>query len=97
MTLEEYNTRNFLNEHSSVFLADAWEPESLEGIKICWVFASEEYYKAFRKLIGDVKLNSAMSTILVDGECSKVIKEEWLNCPQNGNQQSLFDLPVQEA
>ncbi len=79
------------NKLSSTFLLDAWRGEEKPGLKYSFVFWDEEIYKTFRYLLADAPLNNEMTTILIDGDASKIIKEEWLGCPQANETKSLFN------
>lgn len=67
--------RRFFAQRYTIFLADAWEPETLEGCKFSFVFTNELIMTAFEKQIRSEKLNNSFSLILIDMDQSKVVKE----------------------
>lgn len=62
----------------TVFLKDAWEPQSLENQKISFVFCDQAYYGEFLELIPSVKLNNRMSAILINAKEHRVVEEQML-------------------
>ena len=81
-------------ERSAIYLlADAWVPEKYRHVKTSFVFADEMIYEVFREFFRNNRLHNAMSTILIDLDTEKVIKEETLNFSRSDEQPSLFDLP----
>lgn len=80
--------------YASHFLIDAWEPDYMKDQKYSYVFVSEPYYDAFRRLLRNAQFHNEVTTILVDVDAHKVLKEEWMQCPQADSEKSVFDEPV---
>lgn len=81
---------------SSVFLRDAWLPESLSGVKISFAFADEQLFEGFLDAVSYAKVNSEMTAILLDPNDSyKVIREVWISgeYPRLSNI-SIFEMPA---
>lgn len=102
MTDEQIKSRaafmmsRFLNSYSRNFLIDAWNPGYFENIKYSYVFVDETYYNMFRLALKDAPFNNEVTTILIDENTHKVVKEEWLNCPQAAGSTSVFDEHIDE-
>lgn len=86
-----------LSNYASIFLADAWEPESMEDIKSSFVFCDEFFYNAFRERMEKAKISSNMTTILLNLEEGKVIKEEPIPGCEKHAQDHYFDMSVEDA
>lgn len=82
----------FIEDHSGLFLKDAWEAETLKDIRNCFVFINEGVFNSFTELMKDKRVNSSMSAILVDLKHRRVERE--IVFPRNGGEteQSIFDL-----
>ncbi len=61
-----------MNRYSSLFLRDAWEPESLKGFKNTIIFTEEKAYAMFRVLLKDVKTNTPISAMYVNSDVKKI-------------------------
>ena len=86
--------RHIMFHNSMLFRRDAWEPETLEGIRNSLVFTEEDYYDAFREKIMEIEVNTDISIILVDLESKKVVKEEMLPRKDKKVMTSLFEKEV---
>ena len=86
--------RGIMFHNAMLFLRDAWEPETLEGIRNSIVFTEEEYYDAFREKVFGLEFNTDISIILVDLDGKKVVKEEMLPRKDKKVLKSLFDKEV---
>lgn len=81
---------------SSVFLRDAWLPESLSGVKISFAFADEQLFEGFLDAVSYAKVNNEMTALLLDPNDSyKVIREVWISgeYPRLSNI-SIFEMPA---
>ena len=102
MTEEQIKSRaafsmsRLINNYSRNFLIDAWDPSYLENVKYSYVFVDETYYNMFRLALKEAPLHNEVTTILIDENEQKVVKEEWLNCPQAADATSVFDEHVDE-
>lgn len=85
--------REFLvHSYSSLFLADEWEPELLENVKINFVFANEKAYSCIKEALSDRTVNGSMSLILIDPEDpdDKTIVEEFTLKRRDGKSVARF-------
>lgn len=57
---------NTMKRYSSLFLRDAWEPETLKNIKNTIIFTEEKAHAIFRGLLMNTKFNSCISTRFAD-------------------------------
>lgn len=85
-----------ITNYASIFLADAWEPESMKDIKCSFVFCDEYFYNAFRERLEKAKIVSNMTTILLSIEAGKVIKEEPIPGCEKHEQDHYFDISVED-
>ncbi|MCR5339108.1 MAG: hypothetical protein K6E75_11165 [Lachnospiraceae bacterium] len=68
--------RNCVYKYANLFLRDSWEPDTMAEFKNTIVFAEETAYKLFlNDVMGDVRVNSRISVMLVDVD-KRVIVEE---------------------
>ncbi len=67
--------RESMRRYATLFLRDAWEPETMKDFKNTIVFIEEKAFKVFTEMIKDVKLNTWMSVMFVD-TAKKIIKYE---------------------
>ena len=67
--------RESIRRYATLFIRDAWEPETMKDFKNTIVFIEEKAFKVYTEMMKDVKLNTWMSVMLVDiGK--KIIKDE---------------------
>ena len=92
-----YFMNRVLSIYGSIFLADAWEPETLENMKCSFVFCDEHFYDVFRERLSRAKIQSSMTMILLNIEEAKVVKEELLPGCSFENQDNYFDIPIDDA
>lgn len=71
-----YDITSLMNEtmrrYSSLFLRDAWEPESLKGFKNTIIFTEQKAYAMFRVLLKDVKTNTPISAMYVNTDAKEI-------------------------
>lgn len=88
------SARMCLERYSRYYLTDAWQPESLNDVKISFVFIWPDLYNAFISLLEDAQINNEMTAILIDQQAGTVVQEEWLPGkfvpPSSG---SIFSVP----
>lgn len=79
---------------TKLFLADAWEPEFFEGIRTSIVFLDKEFFDEQVAMLGQAKVNTDISLILVDIENENVLEE--FAIPKNNGEckESIFASPV---
>lgn len=85
-----------VDRYSTIFLQDAWEPQTLKGTKISFTFCEKVYYDRFVEVMQDAKLHNRMSAVLVDIEEGKVMEEKSLVCSDFQDMSSPFSMPVIE-
>ena len=67
--------RESMRRYATLFLRDAWEPETMKDFKNTIVFIEEKAFKVFTEMIKDVKPNTWMSVMFVDTG-KKIVKDE---------------------
>lgn len=82
--------------YAKIMITDAWEPDLLNDIKCTFVFCDNYFYELFREWASKAKLHNNMTTILLNLDEGKVLKEESLPGCENFNQDNYFDLPIDE-
>lgn len=92
----EYFVNRVLSIYGSIFLADAWEPETLENMKCSFVFCDEFFYNAFRERLSRANIKSSMTMILLNIDEAKVVKEELLPGCSFDKQDDYFNIPVDD-
>lgn len=92
----EYFVNRVLSIYGSIFLADAWEPETLENMKCSFVFCNEFFYNAFRERLSRANIKSSMTMILLNIDEAKVVKEELLPGCSFDKQDDYFNIPVDD-
>lgn len=92
----EYFINRVLSIYGSIFLADAWEPETLGNMKCSFVFCDEFFYKAFRERLSRARIKSSMTMILLNIDEAKVVKEELLPGCSFDEQDEYFNIPVDD-
>ena len=75
---------------SSFFVADAWYPEKLAGLKTSCVVADKKIFDKICNILSKVKLHSFFSVILINFEKGVVEKELIIN---GNSRNSLFEFP----
>lgn len=68
-----------IKRYSSLFLRDAWEPESLKDFKNTIIFTEEKAFAVFRILMMDAKCNSCISAMYIDDSEQYIENEFYLN------------------
>ena len=92
----EHYIKRVIEINAIIFLQDVWEPENLTNNKISFVFADELYFKMFKSALEKAKINNRMSAILLDINRRKVKKEHIFPCLKFVNEESIFDLPINQ-
>lgn len=63
---EELYVSGIFSDYKTIFLQDAWKPETLSNCKFSFVFADKSYYYAFIDAMESAKLNNRMSAVLIN-------------------------------
>jgi hypothetical protein len=66
---------NTMKRYSSLFLRDAWDPESLKDFKNTIVFTERTAFALFKDLLKDVKTNTPISALYIDVDKGKIDPE----------------------
>lgn len=101
---DDYTTRRSLNMElhwlinsiATLFLRDAWNPESLANVKTSFAFLDEKLFGAFVETLRCAKVNNEMSILLLDPMNGyKVIEEIWIPGEYRSlSNISVFEMPV---
>ncbi len=83
-----------LSDYTGIFLLDAWNPQVLEEVKVSFAFCDEVAYERFRKQVENARIHTEMTTILVDIDNLKVIKEEPFPGIEGSYKGSMFERPL---
>jgi len=89
--------RRMLAYFATLLLTDAWQPETMSDIKCSFVFCDTKVYDAFRDIFQNAKISSNLTTILLDLEAGKVIREEPVPGCKKHKQDHYFDDPIPET
>jgi len=90
--------RRILAYYASVFLADAWQPETMAGLKTSFVFCDEGMYDLFRSVLKNARINSNMTMILLDLLEERVIREELVpGCKMTYKQDCCFNILINKT
>lgn len=77
---EELYVSSIFSNYKTIFLQDAWKPETLLNSKFSFVFADKSYYYAFIDAMDGAKLNNRMSAILINLYDKRVEEEQFFAC-----------------
>ena len=76
---------------ATMLLRDAWQPESLLGVKTSFAFIDKKLHSAFIDAMQTAKVNNEMSVLLLDPINSyKVVSETWIS----GHYQKMTDSSI---
>ncbi len=64
-----------MKKYYSLFLRDAWEPESLKDFKNMIIFTEHQAFVMFKILLKDIKVNTPISAMYVNAEEKKIDME----------------------
>lgn len=67
--------RHIIETASTIFLRDAWLPETMEKEKTTFVFPDEDIFAAFLDSLKYAKVHGQFSVILMDREGERILKE----------------------
>lgn len=90
----DYMVRRLVSLYAPLFLADAWEPESLKGFKFSFAFADANLMTAFKERLVRAKISTNMTLLLIDVQNNKVVKEEPVFSCEKFDQDNYFELSV---
>ena len=85
------NTRDLIDYWHSIFLRDAWEPETYSDVKNSFVFTDTKDYEPFCDMMMKIKVNTYMSVILIDIGKNMVVEEKMVPRHDGKTPPSLFD------
>ena len=85
------NMRELIEYWNSIFLRDAWEPETFRDVKNTFVFTDTKYYEPFCDIMMKIKVNTYMSVILIDTAKKTVVEEKMIPRQDGKTLPCLFD------
>ena len=89
-----FYTRNTMHNMSGWFLADAWEPEKLEGRLHTFLFLDGTFYTMFEDHLIGPEVNNDFSFVTLDLEAEKVNFEIYMIRKDNHQHELIFTRPV---
>lgn len=92
-----FYTRNTMHNMSGWFLADAWEPEKLNGRLHTFLFLDGAFYMMFEDHLIGPKVNNDFSFVTLDLEAEKVNFEIYMIRKDEKEHELIFGRPVIEA